>query len=65
MPYWHCNLNFEGTSNKNLQDTATSSFNSYCSTLAFTSADTYDFSHFLELYSNLFEKRFSSQILLF
>ena len=63
-PFLYCISSFEGTSYKNLEDTATSSFISYCFTLAFTSAGI-SFQKFLELHSTLPEKRFSSQIFLF
>ena len=38
-PSLQCISSFQGTSHKNLQDTATSSFTSYCFTLAFASAE--------------------------
>ena len=60
MPFLHSNSSFEGTSYKNLQDShqLTSSFISYCFTLAFTSAADIIFHNFLELHSALSEKRF-------
>ena len=58
-PFLYCISSSEGTSYKKLQFTATSSFISCCFTSAFTLADTY-FYNILEVYSTLFEKRFSS-----
>ena len=56
MPSFPCISCFDGTSYKNVKDTATS-----CFTLVFTSADNI-FHHTLEFHSTLFEKRFSSKI---
>ena len=54
----------EGISYKNLQDTATSSFISFCFTLSFTSTDII-FHNLLELDSTLSEKRFLSRFFRF
>ena len=46
MPFLHCISSFEGTSYKNLYDTATKSLTSCCFLLAFTSADISFFTNF-------------------
>ena len=50
-PVLYCVSKFEGTSYKKLQDIATSSFISFCFTLAYTSADTI----FHKLFKTLFK----------
>ena len=63
-PFLHCVSSFEGISYAGLKDPATSSFISYCFTLALTSANLI-FHNFLELHSALSEKKILSQIFLF
>ena len=64
MPFLHCISSIEITSYKYLEDSVTSSYISYCFTLAFTSADII-FQNFIELHSVLSEESFLAKVFFF